>query len=137
MGSKFRVSVVVMIFNEVMDECNFGGVFDLVGFNYFVVEFGVEVVVDVENVGNIIRYISSEVVVGGVKDENVIFCYVFVFVVINIFNDGGGIGVMDGEMFGGNVMEEVSIYGSIVKMDIINENVFFGFEDGRVGWVDD
>lgn len=114
MGCKFGVSVVVVIFDEIVEVGNFFGVFDGVSFYYFGVEFGEEVLVDVKDVGDIIRYIGSEVVVSVVKNDDVVISYVFVIVVINIFNDSGGIGVVDGEMFSSNIMEEGSIVGSII-----------------------
>lgn len=45
----------------------------------------------IEDEGNFVRYICGKVFFGGFKNDGVVFCYVFVIVVFDFFDNGLGV----------------------------------------------
>jgi len=136
-GSTLGAGVMMMVLNETANESNLSRVLKATGLNHLAVELGVEITVDIEDVGNTTRHTSCEVTTSRSKNNNATTSHVLTTVVTDTFDDGSGTGVSDGETLSGNTTEEASTGSSTVQASVTNENVLLRLEDSRAGRVDD
>jgi hypothetical protein len=130
-------SVVMMILNETTNESNLSRILETTGLNHLAVELGVEITVNIQDVGNTTRHTSSKVAASRSKNNNAATSHVLTTVVTDTFNNGGSTRVSDSETLGSNTTEEASTSSSTVQASVTNENVLLRLEDSGAGRVDD
>jgi hypothetical protein len=128
---------MVVVFDETAEEGNLGGLLDGANLNHLHVDLGLEVAVDIQDIGNATRHTSREVATSGSENDDTATSHVLAAVVTNTLNDGSCTGVSDGKSLGGDTAEEAATCSSTVQTDVSNENVLLCLENGRAGRVDD
>ena len=128
---------MVMILDEATDKCDLLGLLDGRELDHLLVDLLLEVLVDVENVGDTTGHTGSEVATGRAKDEHTTTCHVLATVVTNTLNNRSSTGVTDTEALSGNTTEEASTLSGTVQADVTDQDVLLGTVDCSARWVDD
>jgi hypothetical protein len=136
-SSELRTGVVVVVLDQAAHECDLMRVLNAAKLNHLLVDLALEVLVNIENVGDTSGHTSGEVATSAAKTENTATCHVLATVVTHALNNGSDAGVTDGETLGGHTAEETGTSGSAVETDVTDDHVLLGLEDGRARWVDD
>jgi hypothetical protein len=136
-GGELRAGVVVVILDQTAQESNLMRVLNAAKLDHLLVDLALEVLVDVENVGNTTRHTGGEVATSAAEAENTTTSHVLATVVAHTLNDGGDTRVTHSETLSGNTTEETSTSGSAVQADVTNDHVLLSLEDGGAGRVDD
>lgn len=75
--------------------------------------------------------------IGKIENYYMIISYVFVFVVISVFNNKSSFRVMNGKLFSSNILNKGLVGSSFEEVDVIDDDIFFSFEWRRFGRIND
>lgn len=121
------MQVLVMVFEV------FGG--DVVDVDQFVVVVVYEVVVDIQYVGQVVGEIGIEVEFDFVQYQYDVVGYVFVVVVVGVFDYCQCIGIVYVEVFVGVIGCEQFVVGGVVQVGVVDDGGVVCFEVCVMWWV--
>jgi hypothetical protein len=128
---------VVVVLDQTTEESDLMRVFNAAKLDHLLVDLPLEVLVDVEDVGDTTRHTSGEVTASAAKAENATTSHVLATVVTHTLNDGGDTRVTNSETLSGNTTEETSTSGGAVQANVADDHVLLGLEDRGTRRVDD
>src|SRR5207237_915022 len=108
----------MVIFDHAANIRNFSRIFDARDFHHLHVNFRMEVLVHVENIGDPSGHASRKIATGSTKDNDATASHVFASVIADSFNNRIGTRVSNRESFGCYSAEVAMTAGSSVQANI-------------------
>ena len=130
-------SVVVVVLDETAQEGNLLRILQTRQLHHLGVDLTLEVVVQVQDVGDASGHTSSEVPAGAAEDNDTTASHVLASVVADTFDDCSGTRVADGEALCSYTAEEAGTARSAVEAHVADDDVLLGFEDCRARRIHD
>src|SRR5271170_2795038 len=129
--------VVSMVFDKTTDNRNLCWIFQGTELNHLSVYFWWEVLVNVKNISNATRHTSSKVTSCGSQNDDAATSHVLTPVITDTFDYCCSTRVTNGESLRSHSSEEALAGRGSVETHVSDDDVFFGFENGILGRVDD